>query len=46
VDPRTVWQGANGHDRVVELENESRELRSAIAAIAADLDTNGESPVL
>jgi DNA invertase Pin-like site-specific DNA recombinase len=46
IDPREILTGVNGHDNVLALEGEQGELETAIAAIGAELDARGESPLL
>jgi DNA invertase Pin-like site-specific DNA recombinase len=46
LDPRELLEGANGHDKVMQLEGESGQLEQDIATISAELDRHGESPTL
>jgi hypothetical protein len=46
IDPRAILEGVNGHGELIALEDEKGQLENSMATIAADLDANGESPVL
>jgi DNA invertase Pin-like site-specific DNA recombinase len=46
IDPRDILNGDTGPDETMVLAGELARVESAIALIEADLDENGESPVL
>jgi DNA invertase Pin-like site-specific DNA recombinase len=46
IDPKSILAGANGHDVLTAVEDEFGQVERSIAALLADLDANGDSPLV